>query len=361
MIETSYSLLDWSGLILDKANRMPLLACSKPYRVPGRSLQFVGCGRCPNCISKRMCIWGNRLWMESQCHVHSAFLTLTYTNELCRSDCDYDDTRLFLYRLREYLSDKEVFEDLPNCPFRRCNVPPLRYYLTGDYSQRKFRPHYHAAVFGISNRMYVLVDDKYLPMQEVVQSLWLHGTVDLGDLSKGGARYVIGYCTKKMLHASDPAMRGRSPMKAFMSRAEALGSGFMLNVVTALREKGSGAWNEFQSSGDLAQPYFKQAGKKVYYGRQMLSAARDFGGISDVVLEARKVNNADLGTASNMSWILDVEPHLIQKLGNPSRSDPGDYETVSGIARKACDLIQANAAQVWSTRVQRARAKGQPL
>jgi len=136
-------------------------------------------------------------------HTHSTFATLTIADvpkghhgppqrrvwELV----DQDFT-LFMKRLRTNYSE------------------PLRYFAVGEYGERGFRPHFHAALFGVS-----MLD---LPL---VEKCWGLGGVHLGELNKDSAQYLAGYVTKKMTKADDPRLLGRKPEFARMSRRPGIG------------------------------------------------------------------------------------------------------------------------------------------
>lgn len=100
---------------------------------------------------------------------------------------------------------------------------PVRYYLVGEYGDQTFRPHYHAAVFGLSQFE-----------SSLVLSTWSMGMVDVGELTRESAQYVAGYVTKKMTAYDDPRLCGRYPEFARMSLRPGIGAGFVPVVAEAL-------------------------------------------------------------------------------------------------------------------------------
>lgn len=121
------------------------MACSFPYMVKapqgyGRiesATVPVPCGRCPECVQKRVSQWVFRLRQQEKVSMSSLFVTLTY-------DTDYvpitkngymslrrRDVQLFFKRLR----------------FKANSKYPIKYYLCGEYGTVRRRPHYHLIVF----------------------------------------------------------------------------------------------------------------------------------------------------------------------------------------------------------------------
>lgn len=132
-------------------------------------------------------------------HEFSSFWTFTYDDEhlpphgsLCPRH-----VQLFLKRFRQRQG-----------PDRLC-----RYFFVGEYGDETFRPHYHAALFGVS--------EMEVP---AVQDAWGLGHVVGGFLSWQSAAYVAGYVTKKMTSPDDPRLKGRYPEFARMSLRPGIGA-----------------------------------------------------------------------------------------------------------------------------------------
>lgn len=109
------------------------------------------------------------------------------------------DATLFIKRFREIL--------------RREFGLSLRYFLVGEYGDESWRPHYHAALFGVGPEF-----------SDVVHRCWGKGHIMLGDLTTHSAQYIAGYCTKKMTSKSDSRLAGRHPEFSRMSRNPGIGA-----------------------------------------------------------------------------------------------------------------------------------------
>jgi len=170
--------------------------CKNPY-VQG--ITPYPCGQCLPCRLNRRRLITHRLLLEQRCHEFSCFPTLTYTDETLPVDgsLDPDHTSLWLKRLRRRLG-----------PTR-----PVRYYLIGEYGDETFRPHYHAALFGLSSLE-----------NELLSRSWAMGGTLLGTLTAESAQYIAGYVTKKMTAKDDPRLLGRHPEFARMSLRPGIGA-----------------------------------------------------------------------------------------------------------------------------------------
>lgn len=151
----------------------------------------VPCGKCPNCIKRRVYQWVFRLKQEQIVADSSAFLTLTYDdNHLPRAPdgmpiLHKPDYQKFIKLLRMRMKrDKNLTP----------NLKALKYYLVGEYGAKTKRPHYHAIMFNIPY--------EYLN-NLVLQEMWSKGYVDVGTVSDGSIAYVAGYCEKKLYMQRD--------------------------------------------------------------------------------------------------------------------------------------------------------------
>lgn len=171
------------------------MLCRKPYR---EGVAEYGCGQCTPCRLNRRRLWASRIMLESRVHEFNSFWTFTYDESHLPSDGSLRprDVQLFLKRLRIYLGD------------RVC-----RYYFVGEYGDISQRPHYHAALFGVSE----------VEAQRVAQ-IWALGYVAAGSLTWQSASYIAGYVTKKLTKKDDPALAGRYPEFARMSLRPGIGA-----------------------------------------------------------------------------------------------------------------------------------------
>lgn len=186
------------------------MLCTTPYRI---GLESYGCGQCTACRINRRRLWCHRIMLEQRKHAHSAFVTLTYSDE-CLPEGGTLVPRhltLFLKRLR-----------------RAIEPVALRYFAVGEYGDDSWRPHYHAAVFGIGQFS-----------QSVIEKCWPMGYVLVGDLSQQSAQYIAGYVVKKLTNEHNDKLKGRYPEFARMSRngGGGLGATAMQDVARTLNDK----------------------------------------------------------------------------------------------------------------------------
>lgn len=164
--------------------------------------------------------------LEAKAHEDTCFITLTYADEFIpRTDKGLEtlsirDHQLFLKSLR-----------------RRLPPSSLRYYLIGEYGETTFRPHYHAALFGIGP-----------DSQEIVQESWGKGHIHVGNLEKESAQYIVGYVTKKMTSKYDPRLDGRQPEYARMSNR---GGGMGISAIKDIANHLAKLWGEFGLPEDV--------------------------------------------------------------------------------------------------------------
>lgn len=165
------------------------MKCASPYfRVP----TDWPCQKCLPCRINKQRLWTIRLVLEAGSHPASSFVTLTYDPEHYPADGSVSlrAAQLFLKRLRR-------------------SVGPFRYFIVGEYGDRTFRAHYHAALFGVR--------DGY-----GVQDAWGQGHIHSSGLGIESARYLAGYVCKKMTKKTDARLQGRAPEFARMSKRPGL-------------------------------------------------------------------------------------------------------------------------------------------
>ena len=97
----------------------------------------IKCGRCIGCRLDRSKEWAVRCVHEQQMHEQSCFVTLTYKDtELVHTPDGHptlfhEHFQLFMKRLRKKFGDN------------------ISYFMSGEYGDETFRPHYHAILFGV--------------------------------------------------------------------------------------------------------------------------------------------------------------------------------------------------------------------
>ena len=163
------------------------------------------CGQCIPCRINRRRLWTHRIMLESLKHSSNSFLTLTYDAEHLPSGGTLvpRDVQLWIKR------------------FRKAIAPvALRYFLVGEYGDQSWRPHYHAALFGVGPEY-----------GDLVSSTWQKGHVMLGELTLHSAQYVAGYVVKKLTNKNDVRLAGRHPEFTRMSLRPGIGATAIADIV----------------------------------------------------------------------------------------------------------------------------------
>jgi len=149
----------------------------------------IPCGRCIGCRVERARQWAVRAMHEAKVSDGSVFVTLTYDDKhlplhgsLCRRD-----VQLFLKRLRKAYG------------------AGVRFFGCGEYGGHTLRPHYHILLFNVDfpDKRRVVVglggaDKAPLYESKALGRLWQVGYHSIGDVTFDSARYVAGYCLKKI-------------------------------------------------------------------------------------------------------------------------------------------------------------------
>lgn len=174
--------------------------CKFPYQVE-RKLYFdqqsrtvpVPCGKCPDCLKRRLASWSFRLEVEALNWEVQHFVTLTYNTEYVPIS---DNT--FMTLNPSHLTN--YFKRL------RKRVGQLKYYACGEYGTQNKRPHYHLIIFGNSNMHHSDVinawtdpDSQYPNPDKGSSKKWLnkpYGDVYFGKVEAASIRYTVQYYDK---------------------------------------------------------------------------------------------------------------------------------------------------------------------
>lgn len=158
---------------------------------------IIPCGGCKGCRLERARQWAVRCMHEAHMHDdNNAFITLTYSPEHLPKygSLVKRHFQLFMKKLRKKYNGKKI-----------------KYFMCGEYGERKGRPHYHACLFGhvfndtklhsVNNKVYPPVK---LFTSKTLTNLWGLGHCSVGDVNFASAGYVARYITKKI--TGDPAV-----------------------------------------------------------------------------------------------------------------------------------------------------------
>lgn len=184
------------------------------------------------------------MMLEAAVHERSSFVTLTYSKENIPDAGSLVPEHLQLWLKR----------------FRKSAGAPVRFYAVGEYGDQSWRPHYHAAVFGVGREA-----------ADVVQRTWGLGFTFVGDLTLASAQYVAGYVTKKMTGKDDERLGGRHPEFARMSLRPGIGFPAVGRIAEALQNKHG--WDLINNRGDVPE-VLKHERRTLPLGRYMRAGLR---------------------------------------------------------------------------------------
>lgn len=143
---------------------------------------YVPCGKCPNCVARRVSGWSFRLMQEEKKSLSAHFVTLTYMNEkLPRTPKNY-----------KTLNKKDVQDFMKRLRYYSPKLPKIKYYAAGEYGSETMRPHYHIIIFNAT--------------EESILNAWQLGHVHFGTVSAASVGYSLKYISKKgkiPMHAND--------------------------------------------------------------------------------------------------------------------------------------------------------------
>lgn len=128
------------------------------------------CGSCIGCQRSRAREWAIRCHYEFQSHDTGCWTTLTYDEPSCPPTLRKSDLSGFIKRLRARVAPS-VF----------------RFFGSGEYGERRGRPHFHAILFGLP-----------VCRQRDIEASWTFGNVRTYPLEARGIAYVAGYVGKKI-------------------------------------------------------------------------------------------------------------------------------------------------------------------
>ena len=193
---------------------MSATRCTHPV---DRGNGVVPCRQCTACmVSTRRQIAG-RILLEAAGHEHSAFITLTYSDEALPRTVDGIPT------VRKAHA-KKFIEDLARVfSIKRSKV---RHFTVGEYGTESGRPHLHSMVFGI----------KPWDAWDISESIWRnnygYGFVQATGCNPTRANYIAGYSTKKLTKAEDDRLGpDQEPEFKIQVHQPALGAPFINKTI----------------------------------------------------------------------------------------------------------------------------------
>lgn len=137
--------------------------------------KIVPCGKCVQCLQRRINGWTFRLNQELKRSTSACFLTLTYETEPLsfnqQPTLDKTDFQKFMKRLRKKIKNSNI-----------------KYYACGEYGTQTQRPHYHAIMFNMPQ--------SWINDSVKLHETWSHGHIYIGEAEMASFSYVVGYLNK---------------------------------------------------------------------------------------------------------------------------------------------------------------------
>ncbi|AXH75381.1 MAG: replication initiator protein [Microviridae sp.] len=182
-----------------------------------------------------------------------------------------------------------------------------RFFLVGEYGDRTWRPHYHAAFFNfpccrrggtartLSGRF---VWQDCCEVCRLVGDTWQQGDVGIGAMGPERARYLGGYVQKKLTKKGDPRLDGRFPEFSRQSRGGSVKGAVGIGgpVVSEL----ASTFNKYcdASSIDVAGYLTGAGGRRRPLGRYLKNKFREAVGTTEEVKQ----------DASRQAWVEQMLP-----------------------------------------------------
>jgi hypothetical protein len=139
--------------------------------VPDAAPLALPCGGCLGCRTSAAKAWALRCQLELQQHRNAVFTTLTYDPQHEPVTLEKRHLQLWLKRVRKALG----------------TARPIRFFASGEYGEKRGRPHYHALVFGAAQNDAQLLD-----------AAWGMGHTRTERITPARIAYTAGYVNKKI-------------------------------------------------------------------------------------------------------------------------------------------------------------------
>lgn len=221
--------------------------CLTPFHVKASKISNekipVPCGKCPNCIKRRVSGWSFRLIKQSEKSNNPLFVTLTYSNEkVPKTKKGYktlrkSDVQNFFKRLRKLQTEK------------------IKYYLAGEYGTQTMRPHYHAIIFNTHEH-------------KILRSWTLDGipigSIHIGRVSGASIGYTLKYLSKE---GKVPHHKNDDRQPEFQLMSKGLGIDYITEAMTI--------WHKNDLTGRYYIPLLdgKKAPMPRYYREKIYNEA----------------------------------------------------------------------------------------
>lgn len=164
----------------------------------------IPCGKCIGCRLDYSLQWGVRCYLETLSWDHNYFITLTYSPENLPTTLTPTEDGLPV-EIGNLISDhlKKFMKDLRSYYDYHFNHQNIRFFGSGEYGDKTYRPHFHIILFNLP-----IPDLKFYKKSwngdnyynsEILNNIWGKGHVVIGDVSYESAAYVARYVMKKQI------------------------------------------------------------------------------------------------------------------------------------------------------------------
>lgn len=198
------------------------------------SCDKVPCGQCMSCRLDYARQWASRCMLEMKKHDPNKcwFVTLTYDEEHLPAAREFLHPVTGEYKLSKFHSvNKKDHQDFMK-RLRKEYGQGIRFFMSGEYGDVTYRPHYHYALFGIElNDLEFYKKNwrgEYYWNSPKLREVWKNGEVIVAKLEFDSANYIARYITKKQkgLNADMYEKIGIDPEFCLMSRRPGIGKDY---------------------------------------------------------------------------------------------------------------------------------------
>lgn len=166
----------------------------------------VSCGRCFGCRQGYASMMAMRCMHEAKTTpggvLNCSFVTLTYDDAHlpAAASLSVSDCQAFMKALRQHYNPPRRSDESDAA--WRARFVRIRYFLGGEYGERKGRPHYHALLFGVRFPDLKACgrgkDGSTRYRSATLEGVWGRGACEVGTVTQASCGYVARYCLKKV-------------------------------------------------------------------------------------------------------------------------------------------------------------------
>lgn len=209
----------------------------------------IPCGKCPYCLHKKQNEWIFRARNELITCKSAFFITLTYAPEHLPEDGEVhkEHVQLWLKRFRKYFNFKVRF----------------RYYCSGEYGSKSYRPHYHLIIFFQDIRPTC----KFL--SRVIEKTWQKGFIDC----KKANLNTICYITKYMQKLKSSLLCNNIDLTEFRLVSKGFGVDWVIYNINQVRSRLTWKYKNFAKNG---KEKFYTIGIPRYYKEKVFSVLEKY-------------------------------------------------------------------------------------